>query len=132
MGRLGVFLGRHGPLRAEKSENAKIFEKPIGNHKFLASGGALWGPLGALLGRLWGLMGPLGTILGRLGAILGRLGPPWGHLEALLESQEAQEAEFVDFPQVFVCLGPQNEGRQIGVGGVARLQGGVSRGDIKM
>ena len=91
-------MGRHGLLRAEKSENAKIVEKPIGNQQFLASGGAFWGPLGALLGRLGGLMGLLGTILGRPGASLGRLGPPWGHLEALLESQEAQEAEFVDFP----------------------------------
>ena len=98
----------------------------------MASGGALWGPLGALLGRLGGLMGLLGTILGRPGASLGRLGPPWGHLEALLESQEAQEAEFVDFPSVLVGLGPQKGGRPSWYGGVARLPGGGRGGDIIM
>ena len=47
---------------------------------YFARRGAIWRPLGVILGRL-------GTILGRPGAILGRLGVILGRLGAVLGSQ---------------------------------------------
>ena len=90
----------------------------------LASGGVLWGPLGAFLGRLGGLMGPLGALLGPYWAVLGRLGAILGHLEALLESQEAQEVEIIDFLSVLVGFRAPGGGPLWSVH-VARLQGGL-------
>ena len=62
-----------------------------------ASGGAVVGALGALLGRHLGFLGPLGTISDRLGAVLARTEPILNRLGALSAPQEAQEVEIIDF-----------------------------------
>ena len=64
----------------------------------LASGGALDGPLGALLDLLWGFLGPLGAILDRLGVVLARPEAILSRLEALLDPQEGPNAKIIDFP----------------------------------
>ena len=72
-GFLGGCLGRPGPLGAEKGENAKIFQKPIGNLRFWlleALFRVLLGPSWAVLGASRALLGPSGAVLGPFGAIL--------------------------------------------------------------
>ena len=56
---------------------------------FLASEGALEGPVAAFLGRLGGFLGPLGALLGRPESILGRLEAILSRLEAFLDPEAA-------------------------------------------
>ena len=74
---------------------------------FLASEGALGGPVAALLGRLGGFLGPLGALLGRLESILGRLEAILSRLEAFLDPQVAEGAQISDFHLFFDVFGPQ-------------------------
>ena len=67
----------------------------------LASGGAVVGDLGALLGRPRGFLGPLGAILGRLGAVLARAEPILSRLDALVGPQEGPKGKIIDFQSVF-------------------------------
>ena len=88
-----------GPLWApeyRKRRNRPNPSKTYGKSMFLASEGALGGPVAALLGRLGGFLGPLGALLGRLESILGRLEAILSRLEAFLDPQVAEGAQISD------------------------------------
>eukprot|EP00959_Pyramimonas_sp_CCMP1952_P407939 8549074-Pyramimonas_sp.AAC.1 len=78
---------------------------------FLASGGAVGCPIGALWGRLGGRLGPLEAIFGRLGAVLARAWTIVSRTEALLGPKRPMRSMLSMFHAFWE---PQNEGRQIG------------------
>ena len=83
------------------------------------------GALRAFLGNLGDFLGPLGAILGRLGAVLSRLETILSRLHALLDPQEAQGVQIIDFPLVFAGFTAQMGPSIFGSTEVARLRGGL-------